>query len=225
MASPSSLFSVANKNVLITGGSRGIGYMIASVFIEHGANVLITSRDTKACEEAVTKLRLLSRPITSAPTSPPAYTAPYVHHVASNVSTRDGCKALAAHAHSLFNGRLDVLINNAGTSWGEDPGYDSNARESGVKSNWGWDKVLDCNVKGVFYLTRECVPLLQRRDPRNATNANNDANYANGDEVILDPGRVINIGSVTGILPQDAPTHAYDVSKAAVHHLTKKNGN
>lgn len=215
MAAPSSLFSVANKNVLITGGSRGIGYMIASVFIEHGANVLITSRDSKACEEAVDKLRLLSRPSPS----PPAYT-PYVHYVPSNVATREGCKALAAHASTLFNGKLDVLINNAGTSWGEDPGYDSDARESGPKSNWGWDKVLDCNVKGVFYLTRECIPLLQRRDHRNSANVN-DA-YANGDEVILDPGRVINIGSVTGILPQDAPTHAYDVSKAAVHHLTKK---
>ena len=224
MASPSSLFSVANKNVLITGGSRGIGYMIASAFIEHGANVLITSRDTKACEEAADKLRLLSRPPSSySPSSPPACTpAPYVHHVASNVSTREGCKALAAHANSLFNGRLDVLINNAGTSWGEDPGYDSNARESGHKSNWGWDKVLDCNVKGVFYLTRECVPLLQRRrDPRNTANAD-DAHAKNDNDVILDPGRVINIGSVTGILPQDAPTHAYDVSKAALHHLTKK---
>ena len=103
----------------------------------------------------------------------------------------------------------------------------------------------DCNVKGVFYLTRECVPLLQRgRHPHHhhhthhnknadandddAAAANNSSNneatssFDNYDDMILDPGRVINIGSVTGILPQDAPTHAYDISKAAVHHLTKK---
>lgn len=70
--------------------------------------------------------------------------------------------------------------------------------------NWGWDKVMDLNVKGMFYLTRECAPLLEQSSSP------------------LDPGRIINIGSVTGMVPQEAPTHAYDVSKAAVHHLTKK---
>ena len=191
MASPSSLFSVAGKNVLVTGGSRGIGLMIAGTFAKHGANVLLTSRDPKACAEAAASLQ------------PSA-----VHHVSSNVSTRDGCKALVAHTSQLFDGRLDVLVNNAGTSWGEDPAYDVGARESG-KMNWGWDKVMDLNVKGMFYLTRECVPLLQRRDGLSTSPPQ-------------DPGRIINIGSVTGFLPQDAPTHAYDVSKAAVHHLTKK---
>jgi NAD(P)-dependent dehydrogenase (short-subunit alcohol dehydrogenase family) len=56
----------------------------------------------------------------------------------------------------------------------------------------------------MFYLTRECAPLLQQ----GATPT--------------DPARIINIGSVTGMVPQEAPTHAYDISKAAVHHLTKK---
>lgn len=69
-------------------------------------------------------------------------------------------------------------------------------------SNWGFDKVFDLNVKGLFYLTRECIPLLEG--------------------TWTDPGRVINIGSVTGMVPQEAPTHAYDISKAAVHQLTKK---
>ncbi|KAL9188983.1 hypothetical protein ACHAXT_011473 [Thalassiosira profunda] len=192
MASPSALFSVAGKNVLVTGGSRGIGLMIAGTFAKHGANVLLTSRDPKACAEAAASLQ------------PSA-----VHHVSSNVSTRDGCKALVEHTSQLFDGRLDVLVNNAGTSWGEDPAYDVGARESG-KMNWGWDKVMDLNVKGMFYLTRECVPLLQRR------------RIDNGEKSGEDPGRIINIGSVAGFLPQDAPTHAYDVSKAAVHHLTKK---
>ena len=76
-------------------------------------------------------------------------------------------------------------------------------RESG-SANWGWDKVLDLNVKGLFYLTRECAEMLS------------------AGEGAEDPGRVINIGSVAGMMPQEAPTHAYDVSKAAVHNLTKK---
>lgn len=134
--------------------------------------------------------------------------------MSSNVSTREGCKALALHTSELFNGRLDVLVNNAGTSWGEDPGYDVGSRESG-KMNWGWDKVMDLNVKGIFYLTRECVPMLQRRKVAGDTTSLSETPPQ-------DPGRIINIGSVTGFLPQDAPTHAYDVSKAAVHHLTKK---
>ncbi|KAL7551069.1 hypothetical protein ACHAWF_016801, partial [Thalassiosira exigua] len=205
----STLFSVAGKNVLVTGGSRGIGLMIASTFVRHGANVLLTSRDPKACAEAARSL--ISQRSTGDAAS--------VHHVSSNVSTREGCKALAQYTGELFGGRLDVLVNNAGTSWGEDPGYDADARESG-KMNWGWDKVMDLNVKGIFYLARECVPLLQRRGSDAASGDVDDSGSSSSPA--LDPGRIINIGSVAGFVPQDAPTHAYDVSKAAVHHLTKK---
>ena len=223
------LFNVAGKNVLVTGGSRGVGLMIASTFFKHGANVLLTSRDPKACEEAAAEMTKLMSDnsgadldgsvsagtlISQRSTMDNAVPRPAVHHVASNVSTREGCKALAQHTHQIFNGRLDVLVNNAGTSWGELPGYDVDARESG-KMNWGFDKVFDLNVKGIFYLVRECVHMSQQRqrvggDKEGDTNDN------------ADPGRIINIGSVTGFIPQDAPTHAYDVSKAAVHHLTKK---
>lgn len=72
-----------------------------------------------------------------------------VYHVASNVSSREGCKTLAQFTRDVFGNRLDVLVNNAGTSWGEDPGYDKDSRESG-KMNWGWDKVLDLNVVSVL---------------------------------------------------------------------------
>ena len=211
MTSPQALFSVAGKNVLVTGGSRGIGLMIASQFFRHGANVLLTSRDPKACQEAAESI------------SSSSATSNKVHHVASNVSTREGCKALAHHTSDIFNGRLDVLVNNAGASWGEDPGYDKGSRESG-KMNWGWDKVMDLNVKGMFYLTRECVPMLQRREVNNDNSSDgSDATTSSSQsETSSDPGRVINIGSITGFIPQNAPTHAYEVSKAAVHHLTKK---
>jgi NAD(P)-dependent dehydrogenase (short-subunit alcohol dehydrogenase family) len=178
MTSPVSLFSVAGKNVLITGGSRGIGFMIAKGMAQAGANVLITSRDLKACQEAATEIQC--------------------QYVATNVSSREGCDELVAHVRSVFHDRLDCLINNAGTSWGEPLDRDNS------KSGWGFDKVLDLNVKGMFYLTRACIPLLEQHATRD------------------DPARIINIGSVAGILPQEAPTHAYDISKAAVHHLTRK---
>lgn len=181
--------------------------MIASTYAKHGANVLLTSRDPKACQEAA---EALSSSLTD------SNVKSNVHYVSSNVATREGCKALARHTSELFNGRLDVLVNNAGTSWGEDPGYDVGSRESG-RMNWGWDKVMDLNVKGMFYLIRECVPMLQRR---RLEGVEDDSNLST--DPPEDPGRIINIGSVTGFIPQDAPTHAYDVSKAAVHHLTKK---
>lgn len=178
MPSPSSLFSVAGKNVLVTGGSRGIGLMIAKGFVNQGANVLLTSRSEDACKEAAESISC--------------------HYTASNVSSREGCQKLVEHVAELFDNRLDVLVNNAGTSWGEPL-----ERESG-RANWGFDKVLDLNVKGMFYLTRACIPMLE---------ASASAE---------DPARVINIGSIVGSVPQDAPTHAYDISKAAVHQLTKK---
>jgi NAD(P)-dependent dehydrogenase (short-subunit alcohol dehydrogenase family) len=215
MSSPQALFSVAGKNVLVTGGSRGIGLMIASTFFRHGANVLLTSRDAKACQEAADSI------IGSGSSSADVAPNNKVHHVASNVSTREGCKALAQHTSDIFNGKLDVLVNNAGASWGEDPAYDIGSRESG-RMNWGWDKVMDLNVKGIFYLTRECVPMLQRvHDDGNKTK-NSSTQRDNTTASFSDPGRIINIGSVTGFIPQNAPTHAYEVSKAAVHHLTKK---
>jgi len=209
------LFSVAGKRVLCTGGSRGIGLLIARGFVAAGAHVLLTSRDETACAAAAAELGC--------------------SYVVSNLSTRRGCEELARRVDEEFlqpgNHRLDVLINNAGTSWGEPLD-----RESG-KANWGWDKVLDLNVKSIFYLTRACLPLM-RRSKNNSNNTAERANHPDtgtptdddshtiGEEDLQededDPARVINIGSVTGFVPQEAPTHAYDVSKAAVHHLTRK---
>jgi hypothetical protein len=92
MSPSSALFSVAGKNVLVTGGSRGIGLMIAKGFAQSGANVLLTSRDEKACSEAASSIDC--------------------RYVVSNVATREGCKALAEEASRIFDGKLDVLVNN-----------------------------------------------------------------------------------------------------------------
>ena len=83
--------------MLVTGGSRGIGLMIAKGFVEAGANVLLTSRSADDCAEAAASLG-----------------SPNVQYVASNVSTRAGCVALAEHVKDVFP-KLDVLVNNAGT--------------------------------------------------------------------------------------------------------------
>ena len=91
--------------------------------------------------------------------------------------------------------KLHVLVNNSGTSWGA---------PMETHSEKGWDKTYALNVKGVFFLTREVLPMLDKASTK------------------TDPGRVINIGSIAGLRPQVFPTFSYDVSKAAVHHLTKK---
>ena len=118
---PVTLFSVAGKNVLVTGGSRGIGLMIAKGFVHAGANVLLTSRSEDACREAAESLG----------------GSPSCRYVASNVSSRAGCEQLAQEVAQIFDNRLDILINNAGTSWGEPLD-----RTSG-RANWGFDKVMD----------------------------------------------------------------------------------
>ncbi|GMH97213.1 hypothetical protein TrVE_jg6300 [Triparma verrucosa] len=182
------LFGVAKKTVLITGGSRGIGKMLATGYVNAGARVIISSRSEDALLETVESIK-------STTENP----NPELFHIASNVASREGCEQLAEDVKEFLpDNRLDVLLNNAGNAWGEPLD-----RTSG-KMNWGWDRVLDLNLKGVFYLTRACLPYMKR------------------ESLAEDPSRIINIGSVVGMIPQSAPTHAYDVSKAGVHHLTKK---
>ena len=185
-----SLFSVAGKRVLLTGGGRGIGKMMATGLVANGARVAIASRNQAALDEVVAELRGLDG-------------GGECVALRADLSTRAGCEQLAADfAASSLGGHCDVLVNNSGVSWGEPL-----ARESG-RMNWGWDRVLDLNVKAPFYLTRAMLPQL-------------GAAAADGADA-GDPARVINVGSIAGVLPQDVPTHAYDISKAAIHHLTRK---
>ena len=185
------LFSVQGRRVLLTGGGRGIGKMMATGLVANGAHVAIASRDQAALASTVEELNSIGG-------------GGSCISLAGRLDTRSGCEQLAAdYEAALGGGHCDVLINNSGTSWGEPLD-----RESG-RMNWGWDRVLDLNVKGPFYLTRALRPLLSAAPPQLA-------------DLKSDPARVINVGSIAGILPQNVPTHAYDVSKAAIHHLTKK---
>jgi NAD(P)-dependent dehydrogenase (short-subunit alcohol dehydrogenase family) len=173
------IFSVRGKVALVTGGSRGIGEMIAAGFLAGGAKVYISARKAAACDETAKRL---SETYNGECISLPA-----------DLSQMDGINSLAQRL-SAKESKLDILINNAGVAWGapldEFP-------------EMGWDKVMDTNVKGVFFTTQKLLPLL-----RKAASAEN-------------PARVINIGSIDGIKSAVFQTFSYGASKAAVHHLTR----
>jgi len=171
------LFSVEGKTALVTGGSRGIGLMIARGYVEGGARVYVSSRKKQACDEVAAELGKVGTCIA----------------LPGDISTEAGVKAIAGELASRED-KLHILVNNAGTNWGAplaDYGDDA------------FQKVLATNVKSVFNLTRELLPLLRKAGTRE------------------DPARVINIGSIDGLHVPVLETYAYSTSKAAVHHLTR----
>jgi NAD(P)-dependent dehydrogenase (short-subunit alcohol dehydrogenase family) len=130
------LFSVAGKVVLVTGGSRGIGLMIARGFVEAGARVYVSSRNAEACDKAAAELSKLGTCIAI-----PA-------DVAEEAEIGRLAQAIAEREPALH-----VLVNNAGTNWGAPLAeYPDSA----------WDKVLALNVKAVFHLTRALLPQLEK---------------------------------------------------------------
>ena len=173
------LFSIRGKVALVTGGSRGIGEMIAAGFLAQGAKVYISSRKADACEATARRLSA-------------AYQGECIA-LPADLSKMEGIGSLAKALAAREPG-LDILINNAGAAWGapleEFPEI-------------GWDKVMDTNVKGVFFLTQQLMPLLRKAAAGPA------------------PARVINIGSIDGIKTAAFDTWSYGASKAAVHHLTR----
>jgi NAD(P)-dependent dehydrogenase (short-subunit alcohol dehydrogenase family) len=172
-----SLFDVSGKVVLVTGGSRGIGEMIARGFVDAGAKVYISSRKAEV-GEALAKELSKTRSCTSLP---------------ADLSSEAECQRLAREI-AARESHLDVLVNNAGATWGAPMDqYDEAA----------FERVLALNVKGVFHLTKFLRPLLE-------ANATSDS-----------PARVINIGSIDGLHVPTLETYAYSASKAAVHQLTR----
>ena len=172
------LFSIQGKTALVTGGSRGIGLMIARGYVEAGAKVYISSRKKAVCDETAARLSEIGECIS----------------IPADLSTTEGCRQLAGELTSR-EPALHVLVNNAGAAWGA-------TLEEYPES--GWDKVMNTNLKGLFFLTQNLLPLLER-------GARPD-----------DPARVINIGSIDGIKVPRVENYAYPPSKAAVHHLTRE---
>ena len=174
------LFSVDGKVVVVTGGSRGIGEMLAEGYMANGASrVYITARKADVCDATAERLNAV-------------YDGECVS-LPIDLSTSDGIASIVA-AVAKREQRLDVLVNNAGAAWGapidEFP-------ES------GWDKVMNVNVKAMFFLTQTLLPELRA----SAT--------ADG------PARVVNIGSVDGLRVPRSSNFSYSASKAAVHHMTR----
>jgi NAD(P)-dependent dehydrogenase (short-subunit alcohol dehydrogenase family) len=176
-SSQEDLFSVAGKKVVVTGGSRGIGLMIARGFARAGAEVLISARKADQLAAAAEELS--------------EYSA--VESVVADVSSADGAAALA-DAVLAWSPVVHVLVNNAGATWGA-PLEDF--------PEAGFDKVLDTNLKGPFFLTSALIGALRA--------AASEA----------DPARVINIGSVDGMRPPTLDSFPYGASKAGVHLLTR----
>ncbi len=133
----SSLFSLQGRTALVTGGSRGIGRMIAAGFLAQGAKVYITARKAAVCDQTAKELSALGGECISLPI---------------DVSTVDGAKALAA-AFGEHETALDILVNNAGAAWGAP--FDEFPES-------GWDKVVDLNLKAPFFLTQALAAPLRK---------------------------------------------------------------
>ena len=130
------LFSLKGRSALITGGSRGIGRMIAEGFLAQGARVYISARKATACDQTAKELSAFGHCVS----------------LPADVSTVEGAQALVA-AYAKHEGSLDILVNNAGAAWGA-------PYEEFPES--GWDKVVDLNLKTPFFLTQALTPMLKK---------------------------------------------------------------
>jgi NAD(P)-dependent dehydrogenase (short-subunit alcohol dehydrogenase family) len=171
------LFDIAGKRAVVTGGASGIGTMIARGYLQAGASVVIASRKEASLEAAVDELAPLGE----------------VDYVVADLAHEDGCRSLGEAIAGRWDS-LDVLVNNAGATWGAPLAEQDSA---------SWARVLDVNVEGVFHTTKFLLPLLRAAGTAES------------------PARVINIGSVDGIHVPIMETYSYSASKAAVHQLTR----
>ena len=171
------LFDISGKRAVVTGGASGIGTMIARGYLQAGASVIIASRKEDSLKEAVDDLSSDGE----------------VSYVVADLSHEEGCRSLGEAVAAQWDS-LDVLVNNAGATWG------SPLDQHDAKS---WARVLDVNVEGVFHTTKFLLPLLRAAGTVEA------------------PARVINIGSIDGIHVPAMETYSYSASKAAVHQLTR----
>ena len=171
------LFDLSGKVALVTGGAKGIGAMITRGFVEAGAKVYISSRSAEACEAFAQEMSEIGTCVA----------------LPMDLSTVENINVLIADL-SNKESQLDVLVNNSGVSWGA---------PLGQFPEKGWDKVMDLNVKSLFFLTQGLLPLIKAGS--NATT----------------PGRVINISSIAAVNAAGLDAFSYSASKAAVMQLTR----
>ena len=171
------LFNLKGKIALVTGGSRGIGAMIAEGFVRNGVKTYISSRKSDPCDKKAKELSKYGECIS----------------IPADLTDMNEMDKLVTKIKDKET-KLNILVNNAGAAWGAS--FDD-------FPEIGWDKVMDTNVKSIFFLTQKLVDILE-------TSASKS-----------DPSRIINIGSIDGLGIPRAETYSYPASKAAVHQLTK----
>lgn len=170
------IFDIRGRAALVTGGSKGIGYLVARGLLEAGATVVICSRNARECEGAAHELSAHGNCI----------------GIGADLSRMEDITGLVARVAEVLP-RLDILVNNAGASWADR--FDTYAEQQ-------WDTVVDTNLKAPFFLMQQFLPLLRKAATRES------------------PARVINIGSIAGLIPMSRDSYAYAASKAGLHHMT-----
>ncbi len=178
MSSTPNLFDLTGRNALVTGGSRGLGLQIAEALGDYGARILLSARKQYELEQAQSHLK--------------------ARGIDADWVIADGSKPESVHAlvdAALERmGRVDVLVNNAGTSWG------APAEDHPLEA---WDKVFDLNVRGLFLLSQQ---------------------VAKRSMIPNRYGRIINIASIAGLRgnpPGTMQTIAYNSAKGAVVNFTR----
>jgi NAD(P)-dependent dehydrogenase (short-subunit alcohol dehydrogenase family) len=172
-----SLFDVSGKVAVVSGGSSGIGAMMARGLLENGAKVYVTARKAERLMAMAEELSGFGECIA----------------IPGDMSKVEGIEALVAEI-SKHESKIDILINNAGANWSA-PIEDFPEK--------GWDKVMDINIKSIFFTTQKFLPLLKAAGS------------------MEHPARVINIASINGIRNSGMPTYACTASKSGVINLTE----
>lgn len=179
----SNLFSLKGKTAVVTGGSRGLGLHAATGLLLAGCTtVIITSRKADACDKAVESLKAL-------------HPKANISAIPADLSKPSEVERFAKEVSAATNGKVDILIANAGASWGAP--FDKHPDSA-------FAKVMDLNVRSVFNLIRLTTPMLEK------------AAKERGGEGM---SRVITVGSVAGIVigtTGELGTYGYAASKAAV---------
>jgi len=173
------LFDLTGKRALVTGGAKGIGAMITQGLIESGVKVYISSRSAETCTSFAEKMNGFGKGECIA--------------FPADLSIVENVEMLASKLTEKEKG-LDILINNAGATWGA---------PLGQFPEKGWDRVMNLNVKSVFFLTQSLLPLLRNAGTKE------------------DPSRILMISSVAAVSSESISSYSYGPSKAAIAQLGK----
>jgi len=174
------LFDLRGKTALVTGGGTGLGLIMTETLAKFGANIIIVSR--KETNVSQTAKKILS-------TKPQGF----IQSFTSDLGQEQHILKLVSKVKNVTDS-IDILVNNSGISWG---------CELGKFPYSAWEKVFSVNVTGLFHLTQNLLPLLEK-------NALTES-----------PSKILNIGSVMGSSPYGDGAYSYSASKSAVHHLTR----